>query len=128
MNADGFVARADDGERVPTDWGELTWKIAGERMPGAEMTFGTCLIAPGQRNPLHAHPNCEEFLYVVSGSCEHRLDDEMVILRAGDTIRIPRNVKHWARALGEEPLFALIVFSSGNRQAVTYEEAGEAGA
>jgi quercetin dioxygenase-like cupin family protein len=124
MSADSFVARTNDGERVPTGWGELNWKIAGGSMPGAEMTFGTCLINPGERNPLHSHPNCEEFLYVVSGACEHRLGDDTVRLDAGDTIRIPRDVKHWARALGDEPLFALIVFSSGNRQAVSYEEAG----
>lgn len=125
MTAEDFVARAVGGERVPTEWGELNWNIAGSIMPGAEMTLGTCFIKPGQRNPLHSHPNCEEFLYVVSGSCEHRLDDEMVTLNAGDAIRIPRNVKHWARAL-DEPLFALIVFSSGDRQAVSYEEIGDA--
>src|SRR5690606_22010820 len=84
MNAEDFVSRTGDGERVPTGWGELNWKIAGGSMPGAEMTFGTCLIQPGQRNPLHSHPNCEEFLYVVSGACEHRLDDETVALKAGD--------------------------------------------
>ena len=125
MSADNFVARTEDGERVPTKWGELNWKSAEGTMPRAEMTFGTCLIQPGQRNPLHSHPNCEEFLYVVSGACQHRLDDETVTLKAGDTIRIPRNVKHWARALGDEPLFALIVFSSGDRQAVSHEEAQE---
>jgi quercetin dioxygenase-like cupin family protein len=124
MSIDSFVSKAADGERMPTGWGELNWKITGESMAGTEMTFGTCLIQPGQRNPLHSHPNCEEFLYVVSGSCEHLLDDETVRLEPGDTIRIPRNVQHWARALGPEPLFALIMFSSGMRQAVDHEGGG----
>lgn len=124
MGADSFVAKAADGERMATGWGELNWKITDQSMPGTEMTFGTCFIAPGQRNALHSHPNCEEFLYVISGSCEHRLGEETVLLGSGDTIRIPRNVRHWAKALGSEPLFALIVFSSGKRQAVSHEEAG----
>jgi quercetin dioxygenase-like cupin family protein len=124
MSADSFVARAADGERVPTEWGELNWKITDQSMPGTEMTFGTCQIAAGERNALHSHPNCEEYLYVLSGSCEHKLGDATVLLAPGDTIRIPRNVRHWAKALGTEPLLALIVFSSGKRQAVSHEEDG----
>lgn len=126
MTAESFVSRAADGEKMPTGWGELNWKITDQAMPGTEMTFGTCLIKPGERNPLHAHPNCEEFLYVVSGACEHKLGDEMVTLKAGDTIRIPRDVPHYARAVGNEPLFALIMFSSGKRQAVDLEGGGVA--
>jgi quercetin dioxygenase-like cupin family protein len=124
MDAERFVARAKGGERVETGWGELNWKVTDGVMAGTEMTFGTCFIKPGERNPLHSHPNCEEFLHVVSGSCEHLLGDATVRLEAGDTIRIPRNVKHWARALGSEPLFALIMFSSGKRQAVDHEGGG----
>jgi quercetin dioxygenase-like cupin family protein len=124
MSIETFVSRAQNGERVTTGWGELNWKITGNAVAGAEMTFGTCLIKPGERNPLHAHPNCEELLYVVSGSCEHRLGDETVHLGAGDVIRIPRNVPHWARALGDEPVFALIIFSSSQRQATDLEGRG----
>ena len=126
MSAERFVSRTDDGERVPTGWGELNWKITGDNMAGSEMTFGTCFIKPGQRNPLHSHPNCEELLYVVSGTCEHRLGDETIMLGAGDVIRIPQDVRHWARAVGDEPVFALIVFSTGQRRAVAHEGDGVA--
>ena len=126
MTIETFVSRAQDGETVSTGWGELNWKITGKSMAGSEMTIGTCLIKPGERNPLHSHPNCEEFLYVVSGACEHKLGDETVTLNAGDTIRIPRNIRHWARALGDQPMFALIMFTSGERQAVDHEGGGVA--
>lgn len=126
MTIETFVSRAQDGEWVSTGWGELNWKITDKSMAGTEMTFGTCLIKPGERNPLHSHPNCEEFLYVVSGSCEHRLGEETVMLGAGDIIRIPQDVRHWARAVGDEPVFALIMFSTGKRQAVDHEGGGVA--
>jgi quercetin dioxygenase-like cupin family protein len=126
MTIEAFVSRAQAGERVSTNWGELNWKLSGKTMPGAQMTFGTCLIKPGDRNPLHSHPNCEELLYIVSGFCEHRLGDETVRLAPGDVIRIPRDVPHWARALGTEPVFALIIFSTGERQAVDLEGGGVA--
>jgi quercetin dioxygenase-like cupin family protein len=124
MSIESYVTRAANGGRVPTSWGELNWKITGEDMSGSEMTFGTCRIEPGQRNPLHAHPNCEEILYVVSGSCEHKLGEELVTLKAGDAIRIPREVPHWARCTSAEPLFALIIFSSGERRAIDLENGG----
>lgn len=120
------VTREKDGETVTTSWGELNWKITDAAMPGAEMTFGTCRIAPGERNPLHSHPNCEEILYVVSGRCEHKLGDTIHQMGPGDAIRIPRNVRHWARCTSDEPLFALIVFSSGTRTAINHEGEGSA--
>ncbi|ARM90666.1 cupin 2 domain-containing protein (plasmid) [Rhizobium sp. CIAT894] len=126
MSETDIIFRKAGGEFMPTTWGELNWKITGEGTPGAEMTFGTCRINPGERNQLHSHPDCEEILYVVSGLCEHKLGDALYRLEAGDAIRIPRNVRHWARALGTEPLFALIMFSSGTRTAVNHEGEGAA--
>ena len=126
MTESDIIFRKAGGEFVPTSWGELNWKITGEGTPGAEMTFGTCRINPGERNQLHSHPDCEEILYVISGSCEHKLGDALYLLQQGDAIRIPRNIHHWARALGSEPLFALIVFSSGQRTAVNHEGEGTA--
>ena len=126
MTDDTVLSKREDGQVERTPWGELNWKISATSMPGAEMTFGTCRIDPGQRNPLHSHPNCEEILYVVSGRCEHKLGDRLVQMQAGDAIRIPRNVRHWARNVGDEPLFAVIFFSSGERRAENHEGAGAA--
>lgn len=120
------VATSSDGEKDAQPWGELTWKITSDSMPGTEMTYGTCRIEPGERNPLHSHPNCEEILYVVSGRCEHKLGDELIELREGDAIRIPRNVRHYAKNIGDGPMLALIFFSSGERQAINHESEGAA--
>ncbi|AJC83639.1 cupin 2 domain-containing protein (plasmid) [Rhizobium etli bv. phaseoli str. IE4803] len=126
MTETDVIFRKAGGEFMPTTWGELNWKITGDGTPGAEMTFGTCRINPGERNQLHSHPDCEEILYVISGNCEHKLGDALYRLEAGDAIRIPRNVRHCARALGTEPLFALIMFSSGTRTAINHEGEGAA--
>lgn len=115
------ISKRADGKVEKTPWGQLTWKITGDAVPGTEMTFGTCEIKPGERNALHSHPDCEEILYVVSGACEHKLGDSTYKMEAGDAIRIPRNVRHWAKCLGSETLLALIVFSSGQRTAVNHE-------
>jgi quercetin dioxygenase-like cupin family protein len=106
---------------IDTGWGQLTWLVSAATMPGAEQTLGVVTIAPGRRNPLHAHPNCEELLYVVSGECEHQLGDARYVLKPGSVIRIPRGVRHWARCTSAAPLVAVISFSSPDRQTENFD-------
>lgn len=109
-------------QAVVTDWGQLVWLVGAATMPGAEQTLGVVTIAPGKRNPLHAHPNCEELLYVLSGECEHKLGEEMYYLKPGSVIRIPRGVPHWARCTTDEPMIAVISFSAPDRRTDTLEQ------
>lgn len=100
------------------DWGTLTWLCNGSLSAGAEQTLGFCRILPGRVNPLHYHPNCEELLYVLSGSGEHSYDGRSIRLHAGMTIRIPAGVTHNFKNDADKPLECLIAFSSGDRQTV----------
>jgi quercetin dioxygenase-like cupin family protein len=103
-------------------WGELVWLIGEKQTPGAAQTFGKVTIHAGQRNPLHLHPNCEELLYVISGTADHLLGEEMFQLKAGDVIRIPQGVPHWAKATSAEPLVAIISFSAADRRTENLED------
>jgi quercetin dioxygenase-like cupin family protein len=122
---DDVVRGIDTAEAATTSWGAVRWLVDGRQMPGAEQTFGVVTIRPGQRNPLHLHPTCEELLYVLSGECEHKLGDDLFQLSPGMVIRIPRGVAHWARCTSEEPLVAAISFSSPDRQTENLDEGGE---
>ncbi len=113
--------RIEGVEEERFGWGWLRWLMSGEREAGAELTVGIVQIEPGQANPLHLHPNCEELLYVTAGACEHRLGEETVVMGVGDLIRIPRNVPHCARCVGDEPLRAFIVFSAPDRRTTLLE-------
>jgi len=124
MEPDNVVRSLAHTDSLETEWGQLSWLVNGSEMPGAEQTFGVVTIAPGKRNPLHAHPNCEELLYVLSGECSHKLGEELYELSPGSVIRIPRGVKHWARCTSAEPLVAVISFSTPDRQTDTFEEGG----
>lgn len=126
MTATGIVARLEDTPLSNESWGTLAWMVGAKEMPGAEQTFGIVTIQPGQRNPLHSHPNCEELLYVVSGECEHLLGDQLYYLSPGSVIRIPRGIRHWARCTSAEPLTAVISFSSAERRAENHEGLGAA--
>jgi mannose-6-phosphate isomerase-like protein (cupin superfamily) len=108
---------------VQFPWGAIRWMMDSNIEPGAAQTFGIVQINAGQRNSLHSHPNCEEILYVLSGSCEHIVGSQKVALGPGDLIRVPTGVPHQAIAIGNEPLRAVITFSSGNRETVDYGDA-----
>jgi mannose-6-phosphate isomerase-like protein (cupin superfamily) len=101
-------------------WGEIRCMMNNKLDPQATQTFGIVQINAGQKNALHSHPNCEEILYVLSGSCEHLIANKKVVLHPGDLIRVPVGVKHQATVIGNEPLRAVISYSSGDRQVTNY--------
>jgi quercetin dioxygenase-like cupin family protein len=110
-------------EKYP--WGEIRWMMNNKIDPGSAQTFGIVQINAGQKNALHSHPNCEEILYVLSGSCEHLIGNKKMTLHAGDLIRVPVGVKHQATVLGNQPLRAVISYSSGDRQVTNYGPTAE---
>lgn len=103
---------------VEADWGAITWLSSGKIDPNAEMTFGVVYIEPGQSNPRHYHPNCEECIYVLSGQCDHSLGDDIIPLKKGDMLRIPRGVMHNAVNTGSERVYMVIVYSTPDRQTI----------
>lgn len=113
-----------DSEQLPDEtfeWGTLKWLCNAKLSPGAEQTLGLCHIWPGQRNPRHYHPNCEEVLVMLAGSGQHSFDDEVLELRRGSVIRIPAGVRHNLSNTGLEAIVCLISFSSGVRETVFLE-------
>ena len=121
----GLVQPFDQAEEVKYPWGWIRWLMSSKIDPQAEMTLGIVYVKPHQRNPMHVHPNCAEFLHMLSGSCEHLVGDKWVTLEAGDTIRIPAGVRHVARTL-DQPMRAVIVYSAGERQFEVVDDAPSA--
>jgi quercetin dioxygenase-like cupin family protein len=122
MNFNQLINKATEQNTIEFSWGSISWLVNGEMVPNSEQTFGVVTIFSGKRNPLHAHPNCEEILYIVSGECDHKIGDEVYRLKTGDVICIPREVEHWAYCTSSEPLKAIISFSSPYRKTDFFEE------
>jgi quercetin dioxygenase-like cupin family protein len=110
-----------DTEVQEFPWGWIRWTMNSQIAPSATMTFGVVHIKPHQTNPLHIHPQADEILHVIQGSCEHRLGDKWVKMTVGDTIRIPRGQAHNARTL-DEPCRVVVVYDTGQRTMVPVEE------
>jgi mannose-6-phosphate isomerase-like protein (cupin superfamily) len=116
-----WTSLVTDSAQLPIEksvWGSLQWLCSAKLSPGAAQTVGLAEILPGQRNPVHVHPNCEEVLYMISGHGQHTFDGHVIALQAGMTIRIPAGVRHNLSNTGPEPIRTLISFSSGDRKTV----------
>lgn len=112
------LTRSGDTTAEEHPWGRLIWMVSGALGNSDTMTVGRCHIAPGQANPRHYHPNCDEVLHVLQGTIEHSLDDEVVRMGPGDTISIPIRTMHNARNVGSDEAIFVITFSSADRQVV----------
>jgi len=122
LSTNDVIRRVGEQEHThQMSWGHLCWLVGAVQMPGAEQTLGVVTISPGKRNPLHAHPNCEELLYVISGECDHKLGEAVFHLTPGTVIRIPRGVPHWAQCSSAEPLVAVVSFSAPDRRTEALE-------
>jgi mannose-6-phosphate isomerase-like protein (cupin superfamily) len=113
-----LAARVRSAEQVTADtspWGTLRWLVNGKLDPGSGLTIGVTELNVGKSNPLHVHTNSDEVIYVLSGKCEQRVGKEIVILKAGDALRVPAGVAHQAKVLGNEPFRSIVAYNTGDR-------------
>ncbi|MFC1601805.1 cupin domain-containing protein [Candidatus Sumerlaeota bacterium] len=116
---DAKVIRGADTPREQTEWGSLQWLVAAANGASEQMTLGRVTFKPGQANPPHHHPNCEEILFVVQGQLEHTLPQGGTArLGPGDCIVLPTGHGHQATNVGEEEAVVIVAFSSADRQTV----------
>lgn len=100
-----------------TAWGSLQWLVNGQAVPGTAMTLGRVTFKPGQSNPPHAHPNCEEILFVVEGTVEHTVPQGGTVrLEAGDCIVLPRGCAHTAKNIGAGDAVVIVAFNAPDRR------------
>jgi quercetin dioxygenase-like cupin family protein len=103
---------------IEQTWGKITWYASGPLGNSETMTVGEAVIRPGQENPRHYHPNCDEILHVVRGRIVHSMGTRQVEMTAGDTVSIPMGVRHNARNIGTEDAVLAISFSSAHREVI----------
>ncbi|HEY0864813.1 MAG TPA: cupin domain-containing protein [Lacunisphaera sp.] len=115
------VTRSEADRVIANPWGELRWYTSAEMGNSRTMTTGVARLKPGQSNPRHFHPNCDEILHVVSGRITHTMNEVSVEMSAGDTVSIPQGVLHNATNVGPGDAVLAISFSTAYRQAVGYD-------
>ena len=85
----------EQGLRDDEGWIDMRVQfLIDERAAGARsLVVGRTVLPPGARHERHRHPNCNEFLLVMSGRGEVYADDGRQPSEAGDVIFTPAG--HW---------------------------------
>jgi quercetin dioxygenase-like cupin family protein len=117
-----IITPASAYKEIPFEWGSLTWYVSKALGSSETLTVGRCVLKPGQANPRHYHPNCDEVLHVLQGRILHTMHDQEAPMSEGDTISIPLGVPHNARNIGETDAILLICFSSAERETIGEDE------
>jgi quercetin dioxygenase-like cupin family protein len=66
---------------------------------GELIKVGIVTYKTGEAPPPHAHPNDEQWVYMLEGRVAHLLGDEIITIGPGDLVHIPRNTVHGIRIL-----------------------------
>jgi quercetin dioxygenase-like cupin family protein len=107
-----YASPSGTGERIWIVGDTLTFKATAETTGGA-LTAIDCEAAPGGGPPPHIHENEDESFYVLDGTFEILLGDELVLARPGDYAFVPRGTVHRFANVGEDVGRILILFTPG---------------
>ena len=86
----------EQGLREDEGWIDMQVQfLIGEHNAGArDLVVGRTVLTPGARHERHLHPNCDEFLVVLSGHGEIYTNTGREPSKAGDVIYTPRGNWH----------------------------------
>ena len=111
----GHSIAAGDGERIWIVGDTMTLKATGESSGGSLVLLEN-LTAPGGGPPPHIHTREDEFWYVLSGTFEIRIGDQVHTLGAGGFAYAPRGTVHNFRNTAQTPSRILVGFTPGGME------------
>jgi quercetin dioxygenase-like cupin family protein len=108
--AAGYGLAPGDGERLWIVGDTMTLKATSERTGGSLVVLEN-LTAPGGGPPPHIHTREDEFWYVLDGTFEIRIGDQVHALGPGGFAFAPRGTVHNFRNTAATPSRILVGFS-----------------
>lgn len=118
MTTQTTITSAADRHSITPGWGERIW-IVGDTMTfkatgattGGNLVLFENLTAPGGGPPPHIHTREDEFFFVLDGTFEIRVGEELHILGAGGYAYVPRGTVHNFRNVAETASRILVGFT-----------------
>jgi quercetin dioxygenase-like cupin family protein len=107
------ITRASEGYQG-TSWNILGQTYFPKATCDSTFAFETN-SEPGQFVPVHIHPDQDEFILVLDGTLDLKLDGVWTQATAGDLVRMPRGVPHGYFNKSETPARALFWVSPAGK-------------
>jgi len=120
----GYTLPAGNGERIWIVADTMTLKATGESTDGSLVLLEN-LTTPGGGPPPHLHAHEDEFFYVLDGTFEIRIGDELHALGPGGFAYVPRGTVHNFRNAAETPGRILVGFTPSGIEGF-FRESGRA--
>ena len=111
----GYSVAAGDGERIWIVGDTMTLKATGDSTAGSLMVLEN-LTAPGGGPPPHIHTREDEFWYVLDGTFDIRIGNEVHTVGPGGFAYAPRGTVHNFRNTAETPSRILVGFTPGGME------------
>ncbi len=92
------------------DWVEVRRGVHRKAFSGDGATMALHRLDPGHEPKPHSHPH-EQLIYILAGTVDFHIGDEVVRLGAGGVAQVPSNVMHHAEVIGDEIVLNLDVFT-----------------
>ena len=105
----GAVVAPGDGERIWQLGNIFTVKATPAHTHGAYTLLEQ--VCAGAPPPRHVHENEEEAFYVLDGTLDLHLGNEVVSVAPGSFCLVPRGVVHTFRSTSDDPARVLVVLS-----------------
>lgn len=80
-----FVVPTTDGKLIEEHFGNATDS-------NSKVSIARMIAPPGWSEPFQT-PNFEEYTYIISGKKQFIIEDEIIVLKAGESIKIEKNVR-----------------------------------
>lgn len=80
----------------------VTCKVTGEETAGAFSLFETTTPAKCG-SPPHVHGREDEIFYVIAGTFDFHVADQVIRGERGAVVLAPRNIPHWFQNVGNDP-------------------------
>lgn len=122
ITTNGYALAPGDGERIWIVGDTMTFKATAETTGGA-LALLENVAPPGGGPPPHVHTREDELFYVLDGTFEIRIGDDVHAVEAGGFAYVPRGTVHCFRNVAERPGRVLVGFTPGGMEGF-FREAG----
>src|ERR671915_1967891 len=121
--ADGYSLAPGDGERIWIVGDTMTLKATGATT-GGKLALLENLTTPGGGPPPHIHTREDEFFFVLDGTFEIRIGEELHTVGAGGYAYVPRGTVHCFRNVAQSASRILVGFTPAGMEGF-FRESGQ---
>jgi len=106
------IIHEQKAEEVQLPGRALKWLVSPDTLPAENMSVCMIRVPAGETvHPAHAHPNCEEFIYVMQGQGRIMVDEEVEDVQAGTSVLFPAKSIHMLQNNGSEEMKVICFFA-----------------